>query len=84
VPNGDGLLLLGHTLYVVQNRLNQIAVVALSPDLRSGTIERVITDADLAVPTTVDVFGSSLYAVNARFGVTPGPNVSYQVVRVPR
>ena len=30
VLNGDGLLLRGHTLYVVQNRLNRIAVVRLS------------------------------------------------------
>ncbi|MEE3921790.1 hypothetical protein V2I01_36540 [Micromonospora sp. BRA006-A] len=32
--NGDGLLLLGRTLYVVQNRLNQVAVVELN---RAGT-----------------------------------------------
>jgi hypothetical protein len=29
VPNGDGLLLLGRTLYVVQNRLNQVAEFAV-------------------------------------------------------
>ena len=33
---GDGLLLRGRTLYVVQNRLNQIAVVALDPGWESG------------------------------------------------
>jgi sugar lactone lactonase YvrE len=29
VPNGDGMLLSGRTLYVVQNQLNQVAVVRL-------------------------------------------------------
>lgn len=84
VPNGDGLLLQGKTLYVVQNRLNQIAVVELSPDLTSGTIERLITSPLFRVPTTIAGFGDSLYAVNARFGTTPGPNVDYDVVRVER
>ena len=30
LANGDGLLLAGRVLFVVQNRLNQIAVVQLS------------------------------------------------------
>ena len=36
LPSGDGIVLDGKTLYVVQNFLNQIAVVHLSPDLSSG------------------------------------------------
>ena len=31
VPNGDGILLRGRTLYVVQNRLNKVAVLRLRP-----------------------------------------------------
>jgi hypothetical protein len=34
------------------------------------------------IPTTVAEFGNSLYAVNARFDVVPGPLVEYDVVRV--
>lgn len=83
VPNGDGLLLQGKTLYVVQNRLNQIAVIELSPDLSSGTIESYITSPHFRIPTTIARFGSSLYAVNARFGTTPTPDTEYEVVRVP-
>lgn len=82
VPAGDGILLEGLTLYVVQNQLNQIAVVELSPDLDSGEVVEIITSPDFRVPTTVAGFGSNLYAVNARFGVTPGPNVEYEVVQV--
>lgn len=83
VPFGDGLLLEGKTLYVVQNQLNQIAVVELNADLTQGTIVDTITSSDFDVPTTIARFGNSLYAVNARFGPPPPPT-EFQVVRVPR
>ncbi len=38
VPNGDGLLLQGNILYVVQNRLDQIAVVRLNFASNAGAI----------------------------------------------
>jgi len=82
VVSGDGMLLDGKTLYVVQNFLNQISVVDLSADFSSGTVEDVITDSDFMIPTTVAEFGNSLYAVNARFDVMPGPDVEYDVVKV--
>jgi hypothetical protein len=84
VQAGDGILLQGKTLYVVQNQLNRIAVVELSPDLSSGTIVDTITDSDFDVPTTIAKFGSSLYAVNARFSTPPTPDTAYTVVRVSR
>jgi sugar lactone lactonase YvrE len=83
VPNGDGILLRGKTLYVVQNRLNQIAVVELNADLTVGTIAETLTDPDFRVPTTIARFGNALYAVNARFGTPPTPETEYEVVRVP-
>lgn len=85
MTNGDGLLLLGRTLYVVRNRENRIAVVTLAKGLASGKVTRTITDPDFDVPTTVDRLGNRLYAVNARFGtVTPGPDATYSVVQVRR
>ncbi len=69
----DGLRFAGSRLYVMQNRLNQIAVVNLNNDLTSGVVERTITDPAFRVPTTIASFGDSLYAVNARFGNPPGP-----------
>lgn len=84
VPNGDGILLQGKILYVVQNSLNQIAVVKLSPNLTAGAVAGTITSADFRVPTTIASFGNSLYAVNARFGTPPSPDTEYEVVRVPR
>ena len=80
---GDGLLLEGRTLYVViRNPVDGIAVVRLSRDLRSGRLVRTITNPGLDDPTTIDRFGRSLYAVNARFSTPPGPNVPYWVTKV--
>lgn len=84
VPMGDGILLHGRTLYVVQNRLNLVAEVRLSGDLSSGTIVGRTGDPGFDVPTTIARSGSRLYAVNARFG-TPNPaTASYTVVGLPR
>ena len=83
LPNADGLLLDGKTLYVVQNIRNRIAVVELSPDYLSGTVVRFITEPftsnpDTKVPTTIAEFGHALYAVTAGFAA-PAPDF---VVRV--
>jgi hypothetical protein len=83
VMNGDGLLLLGRTLFVVQNRLNTIAVIQLSRDLARGRVVREITDAAFDVPTTIAAHHRHLYAVNARFGTTDPQPAKYNVVRVP-
>ena len=82
VSAGDGLLLRGRTLYVVQNQLNQIAVVALAPDLSSGEVVGTITDPAFDIPTTVAAFGDALYAVNARFSTPATPSTPYTIVRV--
>jgi len=83
VPNGDGILLQGKTLFVVQNSLNQIAIVILDADLHSGEIVEVITSPLFRVPTTIAKFGDALYAVNARFGTPPTLDTKYEAVRVP-
>ena len=82
LTNGDGLLLRGRTLYVVQNRDNKVAVFELSRDLTKATLLRTITDPALDVPTTIDNWGRRLYAVNARFGTTTPTDQSYQIVRL--
>lgn len=84
VTAGDGLARIGRTLYVMQNQLEQVAVVELAPDLGTGSLVGTITDDDFDVPTTIAAFGSSLYAVNARFGTPPTPDTAYDVVRVDR
>jgi len=87
LTNGDGIVLRGLRLYVVQNFQNQIAVVRLRPGLASGEVVDTITDPRFRVPTTADAIGPYLFAVNARFDVAPppapaDPSLSYEIVRV--
>jgi sugar lactone lactonase YvrE len=82
VPNGDGILLTGKTLYVVQNQLNRVAVIALTPNLASGRVVTRLSDPDFAVPTTIDDHGRRLYAVNARFGISNPGAAEFQVVQL--
>jgi sugar lactone lactonase YvrE len=82
--NGDGLLLHGRTLYVVQNQLNRIAVVRLDRDLDEGEVTGHLTDSDFDVPTTIAEKGGFLWAVNARFSTPPTPDTTYNSVRVRR
>jgi len=82
VSAGDGLLLRGHTLYVVRNQLNEIAIVELAPDLSSGEIVGTITNPNFDIPSTIAAFGNALYAVNARFTTPPTPSTPYSIVRV--
>jgi hypothetical protein len=84
VTSGDGLVLQGNTLYVVRNSLNQVAVVELSADFTQGEVVDTLTSPDFRIPTTADIFGSSLYAVNARFDTPPTPDTEYEIVRVAR
>jgi WD40 repeat protein len=84
VVNGDGILLHGKTLYVVQNSFNQISVVGLSSDFSTGSVDHMITSQYFRVPTTIARFGNSLYVVNARFGTPPTADTEYEVVKVSR
>jgi sugar lactone lactonase YvrE len=85
VERGDGLLLDGRILYVVQNMLNQVAVVQLERDMASGTVAALLTDPDFDVPTTIDEFGHRLYAVNARFRpATEPPETEFWLAQFPK
>jgi sugar lactone lactonase YvrE len=81
LANGDGLLRQGRTLYVVQNRLNKIAVLRLSSDGTSAEWRREITSPDFDVPTTVARWDQRLYLPNAKFGAVP-PATEFEVVMV--
>ncbi|MFD1146917.1 SMP-30/gluconolactonase/LRE family protein [Saccharothrix hoggarensis] len=83
LTNGDGLLVEGRTLYVVQNRLNTIAVFSLIKDGTAGKLVTKVTDPRFDVPTTVASFGDRLYLPNARFTTPPTPTTTYNVVSVP-
>jgi sugar lactone lactonase YvrE len=82
VSAGDGILLRGRTLYVVQNVRNQVAVVRLNPAGTAGTVVDHVTDPRFDVPTTVASFGRRLYLPNARFGVPTTPTTTYTAVAI--
>jgi sugar lactone lactonase YvrE len=82
VPNGDGILLDGKTLYVVQNRLNLIAKIKLAASLQTGRVLERISDPGFDVPTTIAEHGNRLYAVNARFGTPPTSMTEYWITQV--
>jgi hypothetical protein len=82
VTTGDGILLVGRLLLVVQNgsdgSTNQIAVVKLSRHLSSGRIVHAVTSPLFETATTVARTGSTLLAVNAQFlppPIDPEPEV---------
>src|SRR4029450_10249433 len=54
VPNGDGSLLDGRRLYVVQNQLNLVAVISLGPGLLTGRVLTRMSDPDFSVATASD------------------------------
>ena len=85
VPNVDGILLEGRTLWAVQNFSNQISTFRLSGDVSSGSLTKVITSGAFEVPTTVARFGDRLAVVNAKFDTGLPPTASeYEVVLVDR
>ena len=84
LTNGDGLLTVGRTLYVVQNRLKKVAVFTLNHRGTAGILKKTLTNPDFDVPTTVAKSGKWLYLPNARFGTAATPDTTYTAVRVKR
>ncbi|MET7620741.1 superoxide dismutase [Streptomyces sp. NPDC005408] len=82
LPNGDGLLLLGRTLYVVQQQQNAIDVLRLNESGTRGTAIARITDPRFKIPTTAAAWGDRIYLPNARFDVEPTPDTTYDAVAV--
>jgi len=88
LTNGDGLLREGRTLYVVQNRLNQITKLRLDKAGTSAVRQSTITSASFDVPSTIARNRGRLYLPNARFTTPPTDVTAYSVsglkIRAPR
>lgn len=88
----DGLLLDGPRVWVVQNFVNSLVEVRLSPDMSTGEVVQTITDPLFRIPATVARHGSRLALVNTRFDLGfppplgPGapPGTDFDVVLVGR
>ncbi|WP_217127398.1 SMP-30/gluconolactonase/LRE family protein [Streptomyces sp. AC558_RSS880] len=83
VVNGDGLVRVGRTLYVVQNRSNVVTVFDLDARATTATLRRSITDPRFDVPATAARFRDRLYLVNARFTSPQTPETTFTAVAVP-
>jgi hypothetical protein len=74
LPRADGLILKGHTLYLVLNlpnanfpgRTGEVAVVHLNHDLTAGEVVGHLQpdqNAPLVNPATADIFGNHIYVI---------------------
>lgn len=84
MTNGDGLLLSKDTLYVVQNRLNKVAVLDLDGSGSTGRLVKELTSTDFDVPTTAAFYSSRIYLPNARFSTPPTATTEYWATAVDR
>jgi len=82
VSFGDGLELVGSTLYVVRNQLGEVLVIRLSDDLLSGRVVDTLMPSGVDVPTTAAFIAGRLWLVNARFNTAPTPDTDYWLTRV--
>ncbi|WP_245827826.1 hypothetical protein [Sinomonas mesophila] len=78
----DGILLRGHTVWVVQNTANgSVARMAVNSDFSAATTEAVNASTAFQSPATAALFGNTLAVVNAQF--FSGAGTPFEVVRVP-
>lgn len=83
---GDGLLIRGHTLYVLRNRFEELVKVQLSGDFTSGTLVSTSTDPSFQFPTTLTEAHGRLLVVNSQFDRRGGePELPFNVssIQVP-
>jgi hypothetical protein len=88
VPAGDGIVLRGRTLWVVQNSLGRITEIRLDGKLTRGSVVGTTTDPSFEFPTTADILRGRMLVVNSQFdkrapGATPSLPFTVSSVRVP-
>ena len=86
ITSGDGLELVGRTLYNVRGSGPQdVSVVRLRRDGGEwrATWLATLTDASLDVPSTATAAVGSLWVVNARFGIASPETAPFWITRLP-
>jgi sugar lactone lactonase YvrE len=81
---GDGMVLAGRTLYVVQGWHYRVAVFRLDAAATTATFVAHISHERFAVPSTAAKVGGRLYVVSARFDTTPDAATPYWVTAIDR
>ena len=69
--NADGIVLRGHTLWVVQNFTRQISELALDGDWASGRLVSVTPTPANRTFTTAKIAKGRLLSVDSKFGFAP-------------
>lgn len=82
--NGDGLVLVGRTLYAVVGSTDSVAKLRLTPGLKRAQLIDEISNDVFDQPTTAATNGRDLYVVSAKFDTPPLPTTPYEVVKVDR
>jgi hypothetical protein len=85
ITSGDGLELVGRTLYNVRGSgPKDVTVVQMrrDGDTWRATWRATLTDDALDVPSTATAAIGSLWVVNARFGVASPETASYWITRL--
>lgn len=81
---GDGILLIGKTLYVTRNSFGEIVPVTMSEDYSTGTAGAAFTDPSFIFPTTIAQADDSLLVANSQFNNREGtPELPFSVSRIP-
>lgn len=81
---GDGLVVDGNTLYVVQNGEDRVAVLQLSDDWTSAELTGYLEDERLSNAATAALVGDDLLVVNAQFDAMQGtPDLPFTVSVLP-
>ena len=85
----DGILRVGHDVWVVENFANRLSKVHVSPDWSTGKVTATVTNPLFHIPATVARHGKRLAVVNAKFDLGfppplgPGapPGTPFEVVQ---
>jgi Cu-Zn family superoxide dismutase len=89
LPNGDGLLLDGRTLWAMtrapQTNVGSVVKLQLSENFDSATVESTTTDPTLDFPTTIARAGGRLLVVNSQLNRRPStpPALPFTVSGIP-
>jgi hypothetical protein len=82
VLDGDGLELVGDTLFVGRN-VNEVDVFRMGPHFASARQIAAVHRDSFDTPTTLTYAAGRLWVVNARFSTTPTAGTPYWLTRLP-
>jgi sugar lactone lactonase YvrE len=85
LTGGDGLELVGDTLYLVRQPEAEVVTLRLAPDFRSGRVIARFKDPAMHWPATAVKVGNELLVVNSQFNkrASKDPVVPFTVVAIP-